>query len=81
MQATNVIQLSTSAWASPLVLVRKKDSSLRLCVDYCALNKVIVADALLLLKIDDPFDQLGKSHYFRTLDLKSADTCTPILSS
>ena len=77
MLATNVIQPSTSAWASPLVLVRKKDGTLRLCVDYCALNKVTVADAFLLPKIDDLLGQLG-SHYFSILDLKSGYWQIPV---
>ena len=78
MQASNVIQPSISAWANPLVLVRKKDGTLRLCVDYRALNKVTVADAFSLPKIDDLLDQLGKSHYFSTLDLKSGYWQIPV---
>ena len=71
MQDSNVIKPSTSAWASPIVLVKKKDGTLRFCVDYRALNKVTVADAFPLPIIDDLLDQLGKSRYFSTLDLKS----------
>lgn len=44
MQEEGVIQLSHSPWASPIVLVRKKDGGLRICVDYCSLNVVTKAD-------------------------------------
>ena len=78
MQAKNVIQPSISAWSSPIVLVKKKDGTLRFCVDYRALNKVTVADAFPLPKINDLFDQLGKSRYFSTLDLKSGYWQIPV---
>ena len=71
MQAANVIQPSTSPWASPVVLVRKKDGTLRFCVDYRGLNSVTKLDQFPLPRIDDLLDQLGKSHYFTTLDLAS----------
>ena len=71
MQKSHVIQPSESPWASPVVLVRKKDGSLRLCVDYRALNSVTKADSFPLPRIDDILDQLGESRYFTTLDLKS----------
>ena len=69
MQRQGVIQQSTSPWASPIVLVRKKDGDLRLCVDYHHLNSVTKTDAFPIPRIDDLFDQLGKSRYFTTLDL------------
>ena len=71
MQEANVIQPSKSPWASPVVLVRKKDGTLRFCVDYRKLNELTKADTFPLPKIDDLLDQLGKSKYFSTLDLKS----------
>ena len=69
MQDTGVIRPSSSPWASPIVLVRKKDGSLRFCIDYRALNAVTKADTFPLPRIDDLLDQLGKSKYFSTLDL------------
>ena len=69
MQASGVVQTSSSPWASPIVLVRKKDGSLRFCVDYRQLNAVTRPDTFPLPRIDDLLDQLGKSHYFSTLDL------------
>ena len=69
MQDSNVIQPSNSPWASPFVLARKKDGTLRMCVDYRKLNSVTKPDKFPLPRIDDLLDQLGKSRYFSTLDL------------
>ena len=71
MQRNGVIKPSESPWASPVVLVRKRDGSLRFCVDYRALNLVTKPDLFPLPRINDLLDQLGKSKYFSTLDLKS----------
>ena len=62
MLQTRVIQPSTSPWASTVVLVRKKDGSLRFCIDYRLLNAVTKADVFPLPRIDDLLDQLGKSN-------------------
>ena len=69
MQASGVIQPSSSPWASPIVMVRKKDGSHRFCIDYRRLNMVTKPDLYPLPRIDDLLDQLGKSRYFSTLDL------------
>ena len=69
MQDSDVIQPSNSPWASPIVLARKKDGTLRMCVDYRKLNSVTKPDKFPLPRIDDLLDQLGKSKYFSTLDL------------
>ena len=71
IQDSNVIQPSNSPWASPVVLVRKKDRTLRFCVDYHGLNSVTNFDQFPLPCIDDLLDQLGKPCYFTTLDLAS----------
>lgn len=71
MQETGVVQPSNSPWASPVVMVRKKDGTHRFCVDYRDLNAVTRADTFPLPRIDDLLDQLGNSRYFSTLDLAS----------
>ena len=52
----SVIQPSTSPWASPIVLVKKRDGTLRFCVDYCGLNSVTKSDQFPLPKINDMLD-------------------------
>ncbi len=71
MQAAGVIEPSNSPWASPVVMVRKKDGTHRFCVDYRQVNAVTRADTFPLPRIDDLLDQLGDSKYFSTLDLAS----------
>ena len=71
MLARNVIQPSTSPWASPIVIVRKKDGSARFCVDYRKLNAITRKDAYPLPRIDDTLDTLSGSRWFSTLDLLS----------
>ena len=69
MQSSGVIEPSDSPWASPVVMVRKKDGTHRFCIDYRELNTVTKADAFPLPRIDDLLDQLGDAKYFTTLDL------------
>ena len=71
MLKQDVIEPSESPWASPVVLVRKKDNSLRYCIDYRKLNSVTVKDSYPLPRIDESLDSLGGSKFFSTLDLAS----------
>ena len=64
-----VIQHSNSPWASPIVLVKKKDGSFCFCIDYHHLNSVTKMDVFLLPRIDDTLDLLSRSKYITTLDL------------
>ena len=66
------IRPSNSPWASPVVLVRKKDGTLRFCIDYRRLNDVTVKDAYPLPRIEDAIDYLTGAKYFSALDLASA---------
>lgn len=71
MLKKGIVQPSTSAWASPIVLVPKRDGTLRFCVDYRKLNAMTKKDVYPLPRIDDILDTLGNSRYFTTLDLAS----------
>ena len=69
MLVAGVIEPSSSEWASPIVLVGKKDGTLRLCIDYRRLNSGSLTDAYPMPRIDDLIDRLGKARYISTLDL------------
>ena len=65
------IRPSSSPWGAPVLFVRKKDGSLRMCIDYRQLNKVTVKNKYPLPRIDDLFDQLQGSKCFSKIDLRS----------
>ena len=69
MLQKNIIQPSSSPWASPVVLVGNKDSSLRFCVDYRKLNAIIRKNAYLLPRVDDSLQALSVFKWFSTMDL------------
>src|SRR5580765_2349779 len=71
MSSQGVIEESQSPWVSPAVMVKKKDGSIRFCVDYRKLNEVTIKDSYPLPRIDDILDQLAGNSWFSTLDLKS----------
>ena len=66
-----VLKESCSPWASPAVIVLKKDGSVRFCCDYRRLNEVTCKDAYPLPRVDESLDALGKAQLFSTLDLTS----------
>ena len=73
-----IIEHSSSDWASPLVIVRKKDSSLRLCMDYRRLNSHSKADAYPMPRVDDLIDLVAGSPYITTLDLMKGYWQVPV---
>ena len=69
MLSSGIIEPSTSEWSAPIVLVKKKDGSMRLCVDYRRFNQISKSDAYPMPRVDDLIDRVGKSTYISTLDL------------
>lgn len=65
------IRPSVSPWGAPVLFVKKKDGSMRLCIDYRELNKITVKNKYLLPRIDDLFDQLKNAKIFSKIDLRS----------
>ena len=66
-----IISPSSSPYAAPVVVVRKKTGEVRLCVDYRRLNSVTRKDSFPLPRIEESLDALGGSKFFSTLDLAS----------
>ncbi|GJU53056.1 putative reverse transcriptase domain-containing protein [Tanacetum coccineum] len=65
------IRPSSSPWGAPVLFVKKKDGSFRMCIDYRELNKLTVKNHYPLLRIDDLFDQLQGSSVYSKIDLRS----------
>nr|XP_046271732.1 uncharacterized protein LOC124073503 [Scatophagus argus] len=75
---SQVIRESSSPYASPIVLVRKKDGGLRMCVDYRPLNSKTRKDAFPLPRIEESLDALSGARWFSTIDLASGYNQVPV---
>ncbi|XP_076638825.1 uncharacterized protein LOC143350687 [Colletes latitarsis] len=73
-----IVQPSLSEYASPIVLVKKKNGSIRLCVNYRLVNKKIVKDRYPLPLIDDQINSLQGAKYYSTLDLQNGFFHVPV---
>uniref|UniRef100_A0A8C5Q2D4 ribonuclease H n=1 Tax=Leptobrachium leishanense TaxID=445787 RepID=A0A8C5Q2D4_9ANUR len=71
MEGAGIITESRSPYASPIVVVRKKNGSVRLCIDYRTLNKRTIPDQYTLPRIEDLLNALSGSQWFSVLDLRS----------
>ena len=71
MLEQGIVKPSSSPWAGPVVLVSKKDGSMRFCVDYRRLNSITRMDTYPLPRVDDSLDLLAQTSHFSTLDLAS----------
>ncbi|KAI3712629.1 hypothetical protein L1987_71189 [Smallanthus sonchifolius] len=65
------IRTSSSPWGAPVLFVKKKDGTFRMCIDYRELNKVTIKNSYPLPRIDDLFDQLQGSSFYSKIDLRS----------
>ena len=64
------IQPSTSPWGAPVLFVKKKDGTLRMCIDYRGLNQMTIKNKYPLPHIEELFDQLQGARVFSKLDLR-----------
>jgi hypothetical protein len=71
MLEREVIRPSNGPWSSPIVLVKKKDNTKRLCVDFRKGNEITKKDAYPIPRIDDTLDTLHGARYFSCVDLAS----------
>ncbi|GJS99504.1 reverse transcriptase [Tanacetum coccineum] len=70
-RATIAAMLERVSWGAPVLFVKKKDGSMRLCIDYRELNRITIRNRYPLPRIDDLFDQLQGAKYFSKIDLRS----------
>jgi transposase InsO family protein len=78
MFANEIISPSNSPWASPVVIVKKRDGSPRFCIDYRRLNSITQKDVYPLPRIDDVIERLNGSQIFSKLDLRSGYFQVPL---
>lgn len=81
LENSEIIKESTSDYASPIILVRKKTGDYRLCIDFRALNKKTIKEHYPLPRIDDQLDNLSGHRYYTSLDLASGYYQIPVAES
>jgi hypothetical protein len=74
----SVIRPSKSPFSSPIVVITKKDDTLRICIDYRPLNENTIKDSYPLPRIDDIIDYIGKGKFYSSIDLKNGYWNIPI---
>jgi transposase InsO family protein len=81
MLSKGIISFSNSPWASPVVIVKKRDGSPRFCIDYRRINLITQKDVYPLPRIDDVIERLNGSQIFSKLDLRSGYFQVPLAST
>ncbi len=72
MEKRGIIEKSTSAWMSPIILVNKPDGTKRMCLDYHKVNTHLATDIYPLPRLDELVEQASGNQYYTTLDLKKS---------
>jgi hypothetical protein len=71
LEAAGFIQPSKSPFGAPILFVKKKDGTMRMCVDYRALNRITIKNSYPLPRVDELFDRLQGARFFSKIDLRS----------
>jgi hypothetical protein len=80
MLEADVIEPAVLPWASTIVLIRKKNSSLRFCIDFRRLNVMITKDSYPLPRVEDCLKSVGNTQFLSSLDLRSEYWQAEVLS-